>query len=69
VEIMAWVKGSDGKIWHNLDLATKAWVQPCQDMPGHFEVMAHITGTDVRLGASTHNSEALAKLVLKNFLS
>ena len=64
---MAWIKGSDGNTWHNLDQATKAWVQPSDDTSGQFELMAHINGTDVQLGLN--ESEAVAGLVLKNYLS
>jgi hypothetical protein len=66
---MAWIKGSDANTWHNIDQATKAWVQPSDDTSGEFEVMAHINGEDVRLGSNTHDSETLAGMVLKNFLS
>jgi hypothetical protein len=66
---MAWIKASDGNTWLNLDRASRAWVQPSREVPGHFQVMANIDGVDVQLGSDTHNSESLANAVLKRFLS
>jgi hypothetical protein len=66
---LSWIKSADGAGWLNLDRASRAWVQPAPDRPGHFRIMAHIDGRDEQLGTETHEGQMLAEMVLKNYLS
>ncbi|GIJ48050.1 hypothetical protein Val02_49360 [Virgisporangium aliadipatigenens] len=66
---MSWIRAADGETWINLDRATRAWVAPCQKTPGHFIVAAEVDGACYQLGRDSHDSKALAEMVLKNYLS